>query len=125
MSGTGARRVHCCIPECRRSFRERPEDIEHGHDEVMCGRCYRTAEPRLVANHKLIHRRMRRVTRLLHIKAIQGKPGFGEQIESLDGLFRRACARSWAKIKFDVEMKSRLCIEGTAGWLAAKRASAA
>ncbi len=96
-------------------------DADHGHDEIMCGRCYRTVDPRLVAHHKLIHRRWRRAQRLTYRKVIAAKPAFHIQITELDGLFRRACARSWALIKEDATIKSNLLVEGTAGALAARR----
>lgn len=116
-------RVHCCIPECRRSFKKTVDDetADHAHNEIMCGRCYRTAEPHLVEHHKRVHRRMRRATRLLRLKSVQSKKELSFQIEHLDELFRRACARSWAAIKTDVEMKSNMRLEGTAGALAARR----
>ena len=123
MSGTGPSRVPCCVPECRRSFKPSVAALEHDHDEIMCGRCYRTVEARLIARHKAIHRRWRRAERMTRVKAIREKPSFGVQIESLDGLFRRACARSWALIKDDAVMKSALRVEGTAGELAARRAA--
>jgi hypothetical protein len=118
-----ADRVHCCIPECRRSFKASVAALEHDHDEVMCGRCYRTVEARLIARHKAIHRRWRKAERLLRVKAIASKPAFLIQVDALDGLFRRACTRSWAAIKTDAEMKSALRVEGTAGELAARRAA--
>jgi hypothetical protein len=89
----------------------------------MCGRCYRTVEARLIARHKAIHRRWRRAERLSYVKTIASKPAFLIQINALDGLFRRACARSWAEIKEDATMKSALRVEGTAGELAARRAA--
>ena len=70
MSGTGPSRVPCCVPECRRSFKPSVAALEHDHDEIMCGRCYRTVEARLIARHKAIHRRWRRAERLLSVKAI-------------------------------------------------------
>jgi hypothetical protein len=123
MSGTGAPRVNCCVPECRRSFKASVAALEHDHDEVMCGRCYRTVEARLIARHKAIHRRWRRAERLLSVKAIKSKPGIVLQYHRLDGLFKRACARSWAAIKEDAVMKSALRVEGTAGELAARRSA--
>ena len=123
MSGTGPSRVNCCVPECRRSFKASDAALEHDHDEVMCGRCYRTVEARLIARHKAIHRRWRRAERLTRVKAINEKPAFLIQINSMDGLFKRACARSWAAIKEDAMMKSAMRVEGTAGELAARRAA--
>jgi hypothetical protein len=121
MSGTGPGRVPCCVPECRRSFKASVAALEHDHDEVMCGRCYRTVEARLIARHKTIHRRWRRAGKLLSVKAIASKPGIVQQYRRLDGLFRWACAQSWAAIKEDAVMKSALRVEGTAGELAARR----
>jgi proteasome lid subunit RPN8/RPN11 len=116
-------RDHCVVPECRRSFKRGADLDDHGHDEVMCGRCWRTVEPALIRRHRLVHRRMRKATRLLRVKAINSKPGFGVQLSELDRLFRSACERSWASIKADAEMKSRLRMDGTAGALAARRAA--
>jgi hypothetical protein len=118
-------RVPCCIPECKRSFKPDVAALEHDHDEVMCGRCYRTVEQRLTARHKAIHRRWRRAERLLRVKAINTKPMIGQQVLRMDRLFREACASSWHEIKADAVMKSALRVEGTAGWLAAKRGAAA
>lgn len=114
-------RVPCCIPECRRSFKVSVAALEHEHDEFMCGRCYRTAEPGLVARHRLIHKRWRRAARLLRVKDIHSKPRFEKQMIRLDRRFREACARSWRAIRDDVMMKSAMMVEGTAGHLAAKR----
>ena len=72
---------------------------------------------------KAIHRRWRRAERLLSVKAIRSKPGIAPQYHRLDGLFRRACARSWAAIREDAVMKSAMRVEGTAGELAARRAA--
>jgi hypothetical protein len=118
-----ADRVPCCVPECRRSFKASDAALAHDHDEVMCGRCYRTVEPRLIARHKAVHHRWRRAARLLQLKRIMAKPGIIAQYHRLDELFFRACARSWAAIKADAEMKSALRVEGTAGELAARRAA--
>lgn len=96
-------------------------DPEHKHDEIMCGRCYRTAERRLIERHKRIHRRWRRCMRLATLKTIQAKRSYLIQLDNLEVLFVRACARSWAEIKSDVAMKSAMRLEGTAGWLAARR----
>ena len=115
-------RIPCCIPECRRSFKPDIAALEHDHDEIMCGRCYRTVESRLIAHHKLIHKRWRRAERLLHIKAINSKPTFNEQVLRMDRRFRGACVESWRLIKADAMMKSALLLDGTAGHLAAKRA---
>jgi len=123
MSGTGPSRVPCCVPECRRSFKASDAALEHDHDEIMCGRCYRTVEARLIARHKAIHRRWRRAEKLLNVKAIRSKPGIVPQYHRLDELFRSACARSWAAIKEDAVMKSAMRVEGTAGELAARRAA--
>jgi hypothetical protein len=115
-------RVPCCIPACRRSFKaSQIPDADHGHDEIMCGRCYRTVEGALLARHKLIHRRWRKATKLLQRKAIASKPTIVAQYHRLDALFHSACARSWAAIKADAEFKSNMRIEGTAGELAARR----
>lgn len=114
-------RIQCCIPECRRSFKASVAALEHKHDEVMCGRCYRTAERHLIERHKLIHRRWRRCLRLARFKTIQGKRRYLIQLDRLEISFVRACARSWAEIKADVVMKSAMRLEGTAGHLAAKR----
>ena len=65
--------------------------------------------------------RWRRAQRLTYRKVIAAKPAFHIQITELDGLFRRACARSWALIKEDATIKSNLLVEGTAGALAARR----
>jgi hypothetical protein len=91
----------------------------------MCGRCYRTVEARLIVHHKLIHKRWRRAEQLLRVKAIRSKPTINQQLLRLDGLFREACRRSWIEIKTDAAMKSAMRLEGTAGWLAAKRGRAA
>jgi len=123
MSGTGPSRVHCCVPECRRSFKPSDAALEHDHDEIMCGRCYRTVEARLIARHKAVHRRWRKAERLLRVKFIGRKFGIVSQVGRMDDLFRRACARSWAAIKEDAVMKSALRVEGTAGELAARRAA--
>lgn len=115
-------RIRCCVPECRRSFKLRDDpDANHGHDEIMCGRCYRTVEPRLIARHKSIHRRWRKAQRLSFRKEIGRKATLAAQIGRLDRLFRDACARSWSLIKKDAMMKSALQVEGTAGHLAARR----
>lgn len=119
-------REHCCVPECRRSFKRTSDpDSDHGHTEIMCGRCYRTVEKRLIDRHKAIHRRWRKAERLAFRKKISSKPGFHVQILRLDALFREACARNWALIKEDATIKSRLRVEGTAGDLAARRRRAA
>jgi hypothetical protein len=115
-------RVRCCIPECRRSFKPSVAALEHDHDEIMCGRCYRTVEPRLIARHKTIHRRWRKAERLLRVKATRDKPALLIQVDCMDGQFRRACARSWAAIKQDATIKSAMRVEGTAGELAARKA---
>jgi hypothetical protein len=112
-------RVHCCVPECRRSFRARPDDGPG--DEVMCGRCWRTADFRLRARYRELHRRSRKVFRLMRIKTIKSKPVFEVQVDRLYILFVRAHKKVWTAIKEDVAMKSALRVEGTAGELAARK----
>lgn len=116
-------RIHCCVPECRRSFRR--SDVDDVHAEVMCGRCYRTVDRRLLERHKVLQRRAHKVEKLARMKLISRKASFWIQIDSLTGLFRRSFAKSWAAIKEDAFMKSALRVEGTAGELAARRRRAA
>jgi hypothetical protein len=113
-------RVKCCVPECRRSFKEPRGELDHEHDEVMCGRCWRTVDTALRARHKLVHARSRRALRLVRLKSVRGKPGFANRIDRLEAIFMRACQRSWLAIKADAVAKSALRLEGTAGELAAR-----
>ncbi len=115
-------RIACCIPECRRSFKRKGD--EPGNYEIMCGRCWRTTDPRLRARYKALRARERLVLRLMRLKAIRNKRSFGIQVEALHALFDRACARNWAALKEDATIKSALGVEGTAGALAAHRRAA-
>jgi hypothetical protein len=107
-------RIRCCIAECRRSFKRRSDDDDR---EIMCGRCWRTADARFIVRYKVLRARWRRVDRMLQRKSTRWRPE-----HRLNHLFARAIERNWATLKEDVEIKSRMRVEGTAGELAARRA---
>lgn len=117
-----ADRVHCCIPGCRRSFRAAAGYSDD--EEVMCGRCWRSADPRLAARHKLMLKRSRKALKLLQRKSVQANPNYGARVERLYFMFTQACMKTFMAVKDDAAFKSAMRIEGTAGALAHRRAHA-
>ena len=115
-------RIRCCIDNCRRSFK-RAGEVDGDGEEVMCGRCWRTADRVLIERYKRTGRRSRRALRLISLKVVQRRPDFELRCRTLAGLFLRAIKRHWDAIKLDVQIKSALRLEGTAGELASRRSA--
>lgn len=111
-------RVKCCIAECRRTFRCTDEDA---NKETMCGRCWRTADAPLIRRYRALRRRWRRVERLLRRKAIQVNPRAIARERGLHQAFWRAFEANWLALKSDVQIKSAMRMDGTAGALADRR----
>lgn len=115
-------RVNCCIPDCRRSFKA---EVAEPHEFIMCGRCWRSADPALTRRHKTVQRRSVKALRLLQRNAIRKKPGYAARVRRLYRMFDDACSVSFSAVRRDAEFRSAMRIEGTAGALAAKRGSRA
>lgn len=114
--------INCCVPHCRRKARgEKHPNAERPGYEIICGRCWRTIDPRLRARYKTLKIRDRRIDSIIRLKKIRAKPGFDRQIGNLVGLFDRAHGQNWAALKEDATIKSNMRVEGTAGDLAARR----
>lgn len=111
-------RIRCIVPECRRTA---PKTRYPDCDQIICGRCWRTTEPKLRARYKQIGARFKRIDRLVTFKVIQQKPTLELQLTSIRLLHNALNDRMWRALCEDAQMKSRLRVEGTAGWLATKR----
>lgn len=113
-------RIRCCIAECRRSFKRGPGD--RWDREIICGRCSRTADARFMRRYQVLRARWRRIDRLMRRKSIALKAG-AVRMHRAYALLERAIAANWSALKDDVQIKSRMRVEGTAGELAARRAT--
>jgi hypothetical protein len=101
-------RVPCCIPSCRRSFRE---DRVRGSSELICGKCWRTIDKRLRERHKLIRKRMRQIERLLSRKVIQARFTRRDTLDASEERFHRLAARAWDACKMDATIKAMFGVE--------------
>jgi hypothetical protein len=118
MSGTGAPRVSCCVPGCRRSFGA--DRCDDGDGEFMCGRCLKLADGRLQQRRKQLKERMRKVLRLTTDQAIHalGRRAFARgraRVIAFPIINRRleaAFNANWAAIKRDAEIKLAMGAEG-------------
>lgn len=111
MSGTGSRRIGCCVPGCRRTFRA--ETCRPGV-EYVCGRCFKLADLPFRQRYGQLKKRLRTLERYTTNakarRAIFEKADARGRTRSInhhvhDRRMRAAFARCWKRIVGDAEIK--------------------